>query len=93
MSSQLDKETIDRIGAECLRARPEPKTTLFYHYVTDGAYDDTDTKTRRFIYGGFCYLLASKMWVDDEVGNKKLPEWMQAKWGTYPDLPPKPPKK
>lgn len=93
MSSQLDKQVIDNIAAECLKARPEPKTTLFYRHASDGAYDEEETKSRRFIHGGFCYLVASKMWVEDEVGNKKLPEWMQAPWGTYPDLPPKPPKK
>jgi hypothetical protein len=90
---QLTKQQIDVIAAECLEARPEPKTTLWYSHCEDGAYDEQSTLSRKFIYEGFNYLIATKMWVDDQVANKRLPEWMQAPWGTYPDMPPKPPKK
>ena len=70
------------------------RTTKTHAWVTeDGAYDFGDHCTRMFIHNGFSYLVASKMWVDDEVANKRLPEWMQKPWGTYPELPPKPAKK
>lgn len=59
----------------------------------DGAYDDEYYLTRNFIWNGFCYLTASKMWVEDSVANLRLPEWMRAPWGSYPSMPPKPPKK
>lgn len=82
---------IAEIAAECLRNRPDPPITLTHKWVPDGAYDDSKSKTRFFIYNGFAYLIVSKMWVDSE-GRDKLPDWLQKQWGTYPDLPPKPAK-
>lgn len=70
------------------------RTMKTHPWVTeDGPYDYQDHLTRLFIHQGFAYLVASKSWVEDQVANKRLPEWMQAPWGTYPNLPAKPPKK
>lgn len=90
---QLSEDHIREIGAECLESRPERKITLPYKHVADGAYDELETRLRKFVYGGFCYLVATSDWVNDSVANKRLPEWMQEPWLTYPDMPPKPPKK
>ena len=93
MGYQLSEKEVSDIIAE-IKNTQYIRTTKTHPWVTeDGAYDYTDHCTRMFIYNGFSYLVASKMWVDDEVGNKRLPEWMQKPWGTYPNLPPKPPKK
>ena len=91
--TQLTDQQIKDITAECLIARPEKKTTIWYKHAPNGAYDEAETRSRKFIHDGFCYLVATSDWVNDEVANKRLPEWMQAPWGTYPDMPPKPAKK
>jgi hypothetical protein len=90
---QLSDEQIKEITAECLEKRPGPEITLWYKHVPDGAYDDLETRCRKFIARGFCYLVATSDWVNDPVANLRLPEWMREPWLTYPDLPPKPPKK
>lgn len=84
---QLDAEAINWIGGICLMDRPDPPVTLTHKNVPNGAYDISKTKTRVFVYNEFAYLIASKMWVDDEVANKRLPLWMQEPWNSYPDLP------
>lgn len=89
MTPQQKSEIIDWI-----KANQYIRISKTHGWVTeDGAYDTSTCKTRMFIYNGFAYLVASKLWVDDVVANKRLPEWMQKPWGSYPDIPPKPPKK
>ena len=90
--AQLTEDQIDELRAKCIAWRPEKKNTIWFSHCEDGAYDDLKSKTRYFIYGGFHYYVISKMWIEDEVGNKRLDPWEQAPWGTYPDIPPKPPK-
>lgn len=58
-----------------------------------GAFDDDHTKVRMFIWDKFCYYCISKMWIEDPIQNISLDDWMKVPWGTYPNLPPKPPKK
>ena len=89
---QLDEQQIQSIIDE-VKATQYIRDRKSHPWVEDGAYDHLGHCTRLFFYNGFSYLVASKMWVDDEVANKRLPEWMQKPWGTYPDMPPKPPKK
>lgn len=92
MPQQLDDLQIQSIIEE-IKSTQYIRDRKSHPYVPDGAYDYLEHCTRMFFYNGFCYLVASKMWVDDDVHNKRLPEWMQKPWGTYPTLPPKPPKK
>lgn len=89
MKDDLKQQIIDEIrDTHYIR-----KTKTHPWVLEDGPYDYNDHLTRLFIWNGFAYLVASKLWVDDEVANKRLPPWMQAPWGTYPNLPAKPPKK
>lgn len=44
---------------------------------------------REFIHQGKIKYTAMKAWVEDPVHNSRLPQFMQAPWGTYPNLPPK----
>lgn len=88
---QLDEQQIQHIIEE-VKATQYIRDRKSHPWVPDGAYDNLSHCTRVFFYNGFAYLVASRMWVDDEVANKRLPEWMQKPWGTYPDQPPKPPK-
>lgn len=67
--------------------------SVSHRWVTDsGCYDDNVLSLRTFVYNGIACYYASKMWVDDPIQNKRLPEFMQLPWGTYPDMPIKPPK-
>lgn len=66
--------------------RNTPPLTYFYKHVPNGAYDDVSSKSRLFIYGGFAYIIISKLWL--ESGDlTRLSGWEKEPWGTYPDLP------
>ena len=91
--SQLSQDQINAI-IEGIKANQYVRDRKSHAWVTEnGAYDYGAHCLRMFMWDGFCYLSASKMWVDDQEKNKRLPEWMRAPWGTYPELPAKPPKK
>lgn len=90
---QLTQEQITSIIEE-IKSTQYVRDRSSHPWVTeDGVYDDEYYLTRNFIWNGFCYYTASKMWVDDQEANKRLHEWMRAPWGSYPSMPPKPPKK
>jgi hypothetical protein len=93
MRSQLSKDQIKAVVEE-IHQTQFIRTMRSHPWVPeDGAYDFEDHGTRLFIHEGFAYYIASKTWVEDQIANKRLPEWMRAPWGSYPELPPKPPKK
>jgi len=89
---QLNQQQIDEI-VESLRAGNKLRSHKNYPWVIeDGVYDYEDHQVRLFIHNSFSYYIVSKMWVNnDERGE--LPDWLSVEWGTYPNLPPKPPKK
>lgn len=89
---QLTQEQIAAV-IENIKANQYIRDRTSHAWVPDGAYDYGAHCLRMFIWNGFCYLSAAKMWVDDQEKNKRLPEWMQVPWGSYPELPAKPPKK
>jgi hypothetical protein len=63
-----------------------------FGWVEDGIYDYQHFLVRYNVVDGNATIVLSKMWVDSGV-----PEELDAKyklpWGSYPDMPPKPPKK
>lgn len=93
MREQLDNVSMQSIIKYIEETQPIRTYKSHPWVIENGAYDYDDHHTRLFIYNGFSYMVASKTWVDDQVANKRLPLWMQKPWGTYPNLPPKPPKK
>lgn len=56
-----------------------------------GVFEDNKVLIREMYIDGICYELASKMWVDSPGESK--PAIAVAPWGSYPEIPPKPPKK
>ena len=56
-----------------------------------GIFEDNKTNVRELYVDGVCFQLVSKTWVDDTGDNK--PPIAVAPWGSYPEIPPKPPKK
>ena len=91
--TQLTPEQIKEV-LDDIYATQYIRTQQTHKWVTeDGAYDYSEHQIRLFIHKGFAYRMASRMWVEDEVQNLRLDPWMRAPWGTYPELPPKPPKK
>lgn len=68
--------------------RDELPITFFYKHVPNGVYDDVKGKSRLFIYGGFSYIIVSRMWIDGG-DHSRLDDWMREPWETYPDLPKK----
>jgi hypothetical protein len=89
----MNQQEVDTIIQELLATQYIRTSKSHPWVVVDGPYDFEDHQTRMFIYNGFSYIVAAKMWVEDKEGCKRLPEWMQVPWGSYPNLPPKPPKK
>lgn len=89
LSQQQIKDTIDVI-----KETQYVRSMKSHPWVTeDGVYEHEEHSLRLFMWNGFAYYSASRMWVEDQVQNKRLPEWMREPWGTYPTLPAKPPKK
>lgn len=89
---QLDSRALEKIIQQIHDTLPL-RIARPYSWVEDGAYDDCEYYTRLFIHEGFGYYIVSKSWIESPTHNHLLDEWMRAPWGTYPDLPPKPPKK
>ena len=94
--SQLSDELIQEM---CEQYQPKAKR-INYGWMTEtsGCFDcvhefmGNKFCMREFINKGRIVLLANREWVEDPVQNLRLPEWMREPWGTYPNLPPKPPK-
>ena len=61
-------------------------------WVPDGTYDYTEYLVRYVIVDSNPKTVISKEWVD-EGGHDTLPKELRQPWGSYPDFPPKPPKK
>jgi hypothetical protein len=57
----------------------------------DGIYDHREYCVRYHIIDGTVKFVMSKMWLESPPSDLKLE--YRAIWGTYPDVPPKPPKK
>lgn len=87
--SQLSDELIQKI---CEQYQPKARR-INYGWMTEtsGCFD-CGHGIREFINKGRIVLIANREWVEDPVQNLRLPEWMREPWGTYPNLPPKPPK-
>ena len=63
-----------------------------FAWVPDGTYDYNEFFVRYDIVDGNAKTVISKEWVD-KGGHDTLPKKLRAPWGTFPDFPPKPPKK
>jgi hypothetical protein len=63
-----------------------------FKWVPDGTYDYTDYLVRYVIKDGNPTVVISKMWVDKGAPDDVSLELKQP-WGSFPDFPPKPPKK
>ena len=98
---QITKEQADAMFSDYLadKAAEGLPDRVNYSWVdVNGIYDVTHTfldlpyLMREFIYDGKIRYHAMKAWVDDPTQVDRLPVLMRAPWGTYPALPPKPPK-
>jgi hypothetical protein len=63
-----------------------------FPWVPDGTYDYTTFLVRYKIIDGNAKTVIAKDWVD-KGGPDTVSSDMRVPWGTYPDFPPKPPKK
>lgn len=63
-----------------------------FKWVPDGVYDYQEYMVRYLIKDGGYIWCASKQWVD-QGGPTDLPPEHRTPWGSFPDFPPKPPKK
>ena len=63
-----------------------------FAWVPDGTYDYREFLTRYLIVDGNSKIVISKQWIDKGGPELIAPELRQP-WGTFPDFPPKPPKK
>jgi hypothetical protein len=65
-----------------------------FPWVPNGIYDHRDFNVRYAIKDGCnkSERAISKMWVD-QGGPDDVSLDLKQPWGTYPDMPPKPPKK
>ena len=63
-----------------------------FPWVPDGTYDYKDYCVRYVIVNGNATTVLSKMWVESGP-PKELPLELHQPWGSFPDFPPKPPKK
>ena len=63
-----------------------------FKWVPDGTYDYSEYLVRYVIVEGNATTVISKAWVD-LGGHDTLPRELRQPWGSFPDFPPKPPKK
>ena len=63
-----------------------------FAWVPDGTYDYNEYLLRYVIVDGNPKTVISKDWVD-KGGHDTLPKELRQPWGSFPDFPPKPPKK
>ena len=60
-------------------------------WAPDGIYDDQKFQTRYWVKDGRAQEVASILWIQSPKATELSPA-MQATWGTYPDMPPRPKK-
>lgn len=65
---------------------------VFPWVTEDGLYDHRFFLVRYEILNGNPRKVISKMWLE-QGGPEGLEPQYTVEWGTYPDVPPKPPKK
>ena len=63
-----------------------------FGWVPDGTYDYSEFLVRYVVVSGNATKVICKDWVD-RGGPKDVNQSLKVKWGSYPDFPPKPPKK
>lgn len=63
-----------------------------FSWVPDGTYDYSEYLVRYVIVDSNPKTVISKDWVD-KGGHDTLPKELRQPWGSFPDFPPKPPKK
>ncbi len=63
-----------------------------FGWVPDGTYDYSEYLVRYVIVDGNAKTVMAKEWVD-KGGHDTLPRELRTPWGSFPDFPPKPPKK
>jgi len=63
-----------------------------FKWVPDGTYDYSEYLVRYVIVDSNPKTVISKDWVD-RGGHDTLPKELRQPWGSFPDFPPKPPKK
>ena len=63
-----------------------------FGWVPDGTYDYIEYLVRYRIVDGNATTVITKQWID-EGGPELIAPELRLPWGTYPDFPPKPPKK
>lgn len=63
-----------------------------FAWAPDGIYDHQEFMVRYVISNGNPKVVISKMWVD-QGGPDHLDAQLRTPWGTFPNMPPKPPKK
>jgi hypothetical protein len=63
-----------------------------FSWVPDGTYDYENNLVRYVIVEGNAKTSITKMWID-QGGPPTLPKELRQSWGTFPNFPPKPPKK
>lgn len=62
-----------------------------FKWVPDGTYDHVFNSVRYVIHNGNPKIVIAKMWVD-AGGPEHLDTILRQRWGTFPDIPPKPAK-
>lgn len=62
-----------------------------FGWVSDGTYDKQDYLVRYHVIDGMPKTVISKGWIDNG-GPADVDPAMRLPWGSYPDMPPKPPK-
>ena len=72
----------------------EPKHTTerygkTHPWVPDGIYDDQKNRVRYWVKDGRAIEVASVIWIESHKVTELSPV-MQAAWGTYPNMPPRP---
>lgn len=63
-----------------------------FGWVPDGTYDSSDYLVRYVLADGNATTVISMMWVN-EGGPAEVDDSLKVSWGSFPDFPPKPPKK
>lgn len=62
-----------------------------FAWVPDGTWEHQTFLCRYTIVDGNAKHVVSKMWID-QGGPAEGPDDLRQPWGTYPPMPPKPPK-
>ena len=69
----------------------EPDFKMF-RWVPDDTYDYSEFLVRYVIVNGNPIIVINKAWVD-KGGPTDVSDELRQPWGSFPDMPPKPPKK